>query len=374
MGAGGRVYEPAHAATQEGGRVLPVVTEASPRWARHVHEDRRAFLKIRSRVLSACRQFFASEHFVEVDVPALQVSPGNEAHLSAFSTELIGPDGSRSPLYLATSPEFAMKKLLAAGETRIFSLAHAYRNRERGPLHHPEFTMLEWYRANEDYSRLIEDCAGLLSDVAVAAGIDAFTYHGRIANAFAEPDVVSVADAFMEHALIDLPATLDAAGQGNRDLLARGAEPHGIRVTPDDTWSDIFSKVMSEAIEPKLGVGRATILIDYPACEAAWARTKADDQRFAERFELFVCGVELANAFGELTDPAEQRRRFETQSATRQRLYGESHPIDEDFLAALAKMPPACGIALGFDRLVMLASGAERIEQVLWAPVAGSRA
>jgi elongation factor P--(R)-beta-lysine ligase len=369
VAAGGRVYEPAHAGRQEGGRVLPVVTEVSPWWAPHVHEDRRAFLKIRSRVLSACRQFFASEHFVEVDVPALQVSPGNEAHLSAFATELIGPDASRTPLYLATSPEFAMKKLLAAGETRIFSVAHAYRNRERGPLHHPEFTMLEWYRAGEDYSRLIEDCAGLLSDVAVAAGIDTFSYRGRAANAFAEPDVISVADAFMEHALIDLTGSLDQTGQGDRDLLARGAEGHGIRVTSDDTWSDIFSKVMSQAVEPKLGVGRPAILIDYPACEAAWARTKADDPRFAERFELFVCGVELANAFGELTDPVEQRRRFAQQIATRQRVYDESYPIDEDFLAALEKMPSACGIAVGFDRLVMLAAGAERIEQVLWAPV-----
>ena len=350
------------------------MTEASPWWAAHVHDDRRPFLKVRTRLTAACRQFFAREHFVEVDVPALQVSPGNEAHLSAFATELVAADGARSPLYLATSPEFAMKKLLAAGETRIFTLAHAYRNRERGPLHHPEFTLLEWYRANEDYSRLVEDCAGLLSAAAIAAGVDTFGWRGRTMNAFAGPEIVSVADAFMEHALIDLPATLDEAGQGDRDLLARGAERHGIRVTPDDTWSDIFSKVVSEAIEPKLGLGRATILIDYPASEAAWARTKADDPRLAERFELFACGVELANAFGELTDPAEQRHRFEAQSAMRTRIYGESYPIDEDLLAALGTMPPACGIALGFDRLVMLASGAERIEQVLWAPVAGATA
>jgi lysyl-tRNA synthetase class 2 len=336
-----------------------------------VHEDRRPFLKVRSRVLAACRQFFGREHFTEVDVPALQVSPGNEAHLSAFATELIDPGGARTPLYLATSPEFAMKKLLAAGETRIFALAHAYRNRERGPLHHPEFTLLEWYRVGEDYSRLIEDCTGLVSEAAIAAGVDTFGYRGRTMNAFAEPEVISVTDAFMEHALIDLTATLDGAGEGDRDLLARGAERHGIRVTPDDTWSDIFSKVLSEAIEPKLGLGRATILIDYPASEAAWARVKADDPSLAERFELFACGVELANAFGELTDPAEQRRRLEAQIATRARLYGETYPIDEDFLAALGTMPPACGIALGFDRLVMLASGAERIEQVIWAPVPG---
>jgi lysyl-tRNA synthetase class 2 len=325
-------------------------------------------------VLAACRQFFAREHFTEVDVPALQVSPGNEAHLSAFATQLIAADASRMPLYLATSPEFAMKKLIAAGETRIFTACHAFRNGERGPLHHPEFTLLEWYRVGEGYSRLIEDCAGLLSEAAMAAGVDTFVYRGRTMHAFAEPEIVSVADAFMEHALIDLPATLNGGGQRDRDLLAREAERHGIRITADDTWSDIFSKVLSQAIEPKLGLGRPTILIDYPASEAAWARLKVDDPRFAERFELFACGIELANAFGELTDPAEQRRRFETQIATRTRLYGESYPIDEDFLAALAAMPPASGIALGFDRLVMLASRAERIEQVLWAPVAGGTA
>ncbi|GAC1340400.1 MAG: EF-P lysine aminoacylase EpmA [Beijerinckiaceae bacterium] len=374
-GRGPRVYEPPHAHRQEAAAVLPLrvrkpMTEASPWWAPHVHEDRRPFLKIRAKLLAACRLFFAREHFVEIEVPALQVSPGNEAHLSAFATELVGTDGARHPMYLATSPEFAMKKLLVAGEARIFTLARAYRNRERGALHHPEFTLLEWYRANEDYARLMEDCAGLLSEAAVAAGVDTFSFRGRTMDAFAEPEVVSVADAFMEHAHVDLFATMDASGHGDRDALARGAERHGIRIVADDTWSDVFSKILSDAVEPKLGFGRATILIDYPASEAALARPKAEDSRLAERFELFACGVELANGFGELTDPAEQRRRFEAQMQTRARVYGERYPIDEDFLVALAAMPPACGIALGFDRLVMLASGAERIEQVLWAPVA----
>ena len=176
---------------------------------------------------------------------------------------------------------------------------------------------------------------------------------------------MTVCEAFDRHANIDLAALL-----GDRDGLARAAARDGVSVAADDTWSDLFSKILSEKVEHRLGRGRATILTDYPVSEAALARPKPDDPRFAERFELYVCGVEIANGFGELTDPAEQRRRFVEASAARARLYGETCPIDEDFLDALAVMPPASGIALGFDRLVMLAAGATRIEQVLWTPVA----
>ena len=178
-------------------------------------------------------------------------------------------------------------------------------------------------------------------------------------------------DAFARHAGIDVMATLprDPQAYPSPDVLGLKAQAAGIRVTVDDTWSDIFSKILSERIEPQLGLGRATILTDYPASEAALARRKPSDPRFAERFELYVCGVELANAFGELTDPVEQRRRFEADMAEKERIYGERYPIDEDFLAALAAMPPASGAALGLDRLVMLATGAERIEDVIWTPM-----
>ena len=154
-----------------------------------------------------------------------------------------------------------------------------------------------------------------------------------------------------------------------RDALAAAATRAGIRIAPDDTWGDIFSRILVEKIEPAIGNGRATLLTEYPVTQAALARRSAIDPRVAERFELYACGVELANAFGELTDPAEQRRRFEAEMAEKQRLYGERYPVDEDFLAALAHMPPASGAALGFDRLVMLATGASHIEQVLWTPV-----
>ena len=337
----------------------------SPWWAPHLYADRRPFLIDRARVTAALRAWFAARDFVEAETAILQVSPGNEAHLHAFATDLIGGAGQRTPLYLHTSPEFAAKKLLAAGEPRLFTFARVFRNRERSPLHHPEFTMLEWYRANENYDVLIDDCAALLAAAAEAVGTTCFAFRGREADPFAPPERLTVAEAFARYAGIDLLATLD-----DRDALAIAAKGQGIRVAADDTWADIFSGVLVERIEPKLGIGRATILDEYPTSEAALARPAAHDPRVAERFELYVCGVEIANAFGELTDPAEQRRRFEAEMAEKERVHGERYPLDEDFLAALAQMPPASGIALGFDRLVMLATGAQRIEQVLWTPVA----
>ncbi|MDB5459321.1 MAG: Lysine--tRNA ligase [Caulobacteraceae bacterium] len=324
----------------------------------------------RGRIRSAVRGWFEARDFVEVEAAALQVSPGNEAHLHGFATEAIGPDGTRAPLYLHTSPELACKKLLAAGETRIFDMAKVWRNRERGPLHHPEFTMLEWYRAGEPYQTLMEDCGELLALAAEAAGARALQFRGREADPFAQAERVTLAEAFHRFAGIDLLATVGGDGQTDRDGLAAAATAAGIRVAGDDTWSDVFSRVLVEKVEPQLGMGRPTILCEYPVAEAALARPKPGDPRVAERFELYACGVELANAFGELTDAGEQRRRFEAEMAEKARVYGERYPIDEDFLAALEIMPPACGAALGFDRLVMLATGAQRIEQVLWVPVA----
>jgi lysyl-tRNA synthetase class 2 len=323
----------------------------------------------RNRIQAALRGFFAERDFVDVDTATLQTSPGNEAHLHAFATEAIGLDGSRTPLYLHTSPEFACKKLLAAGETRIACFAHVYRNRERGPLHHPEFTMLEWYRAGESYEALMKDCGEILGLAAETSGARALTWRGRETDPFRTPERLSVAEAFTRFAGIDLLASIDRSGETDRDHLAASLKAAGLRVAEDDTWADLFSRVIVEKVEPNLGFGRATILDEYPIAEAALARPTARDRRVAERFELYACGVELANAFGELTDSAEQRRRFETEMAEKMRVYGESYPVDEDFLAALGHMPEASGIALGFDRLVMLATGASRIDQVLWAPV-----
>jgi len=396
--------------------------QPSPWWDRQVHADRRPFLLARGRIVSALRGWFAAQGFVEVETCALQVSPGNETHLHAFATELIGPQGARQPLYLNTSPEFACKKLLTAGEERIFTFAPVFRNRERGALHHPAFTMLEWYRAGEPYERLMQDCAAILNVAADAAGAGMLRFGERTCDPRSACERLTVAEAFQRFADIDLRATLrpspsprlrgEGRGEGlrqapppayaaaphpriksgagsnplpmeewgegtsaaapDRAALAAAARAAGIRIAEDDTWGDIFSRLLVERIEPNLGNGRATLLAEYPAHLAALARPKPSDPRVAERFELYACGVELANAFGELTDVPLQRRRLEAEMAEKQRIYGERYPIDEDFLAALAGMPPASGAALGFDRLVMLATGATRIEQVIWTPVAGS--
>ena len=342
-----------------------------PWWHPDAHADRRPFLAARGRIKGALRRWFEAEGFAEVETAALQVSPGNETHLHAFATELIGTDGTRRPLYLATSPEFAAKKLLAAGEEKIFTFAPAFRNREQGPLHHPAFTMLEWYRAREPYERLMQDCGAILRIAAEAADAAHLQFRGRAADPKVAPERITVAEAFERWAGIDLLATVDEDA-GNAVALAAAANRTGIRTAPDDSWSDVFSRVLVARIEPALGNGRATILTEYPACSAALARRLASDPRVAERFELYVSGVELANAFGEQTDATEQRRRLEAEMAEKQRLYGERYPIDEDFLAALSLMPPASGAALGFDRLVMLATGAAHIEQVLWTPLAGA--
>jgi elongation factor P--(R)-beta-lysine ligase len=344
------------------------VPAASPFWAAHVHADRRPFLLARGRIIAALRQWFAAHDFVEVDTGALQVSPGNETHLHAFATMLVAPDGGASPRYLRTSPEFACKKLLAAGERRIVEFAKVFRNRERGALHQPEFAMLEWYRADEPYETLMADCAAIINAAAEAVGASAFSFRGCTADPFAVPERLTVADAFGRFAGIDILATF-RNGESDCDALAKAATAADVRVAADDTWGDVFSRVLVERIEGKLGIGRATILDEYPAEQAALARPSPQDPRVAERFELYLCGVELANGFGELTDVAEQRRRLEAEMAEKERRYGKRYPLDEDFLAAVAVMPQACGIALGLDRLVMLATGAERIDQVVWTPL-----
>lgn len=340
-------------------------------WTPVAHADRRPVLLARNRIQAAIRGWLADEGFTEVDTAALQISPGNEAHLHGFQTTAIGNDGQGRAMYLHTSPEFAMKKLLAAGETRIAAFAHVWRNRERGALHSPEFTMLEWYRVGQDYTVLMQDCAAFLRMAAEKAGAKLLRFRDRTCDPFAEPERLSVADGFARYAGIDLLASIRADGSTDLAALAPQVAGIGLRVADDDTWSNLVSRVLVAKVEPHLGHGRATILDRYPVAEAALARPAADDPRVAERFELYACGVELANGFGELTNPAEQRRRFGLEMDEKERVYGERYPLDEDFLSALALMPPASGIALGFDRLVMLATGAPRIDDVIWTPVAG---
>lgn len=339
-----------------------------PWWTPQNHADRRPLLVQRGRLKAAIRAHFEDQGFTEVECGALVASPGNETHLHAFETELLGSDGSNRRLYLHTSPEFAAKKLLAAGETRIFDFARVFRNRERGRLHAPEFTLLEWYRAREDYAVVIDDCLALIRLAAEEVETDRFRHREAQCDPRAGADRLTVAQAFTHFAGIDLLATLSASGEGDADALRIRARRGGVAVSDQDDWSDMFSKILTLRVEPRLGLERPCILYEYPVCEAALARVSARDPRVAERFELYACGVELANGFGELTDPAQQRVRFEKEMAKKEQVYGARYPLDEAFLTALAAMPPASGVALGFDRLVMLATGAPNIDAVLWTP------
>jgi len=315
-------------------------------------------LQARARLQAALRGWFAAEGFVEVETPILQVAPGAEVHLAGFSTAWKTPDGIERPRWLHSSPEFAMKKLLAGGVPELFQFARVFRNAEGSALHHPEFTMLEWYRAGVGYETIMADCAALLA----LTGAKELRWEDKVCDPAAAPERLTVAAAFERYAGVDLFATT-----GDAAKLSRLS---GVAMHDGDSWDDVFFRIMFDRIERRLGVGRPTILCEYPIAMAALARAKPGDPRVAERFELYACGVELANAFGELTDPAIQRARLKADMDEKERLYGVRWPVDEDFLAALDHGLPDCaGIALGFDRLAMLATGASHIEDVLWLPV-----
>ncbi len=341
-------------------------------WLPENFASRRDNLVKRQRIMAAVRGFFAERDFAEVETPCLQVSPGLEPHLRAFATRLDDAWGNPPvTLYLHTSPEFTMKKLLVAGVERLYQIARVFRNGERSHTHHPEFTMLEWYRAGGTVEQLMDDTEALVRACARAAEATHMVHGGRVCDPFLPWRRLSVAEAFFDYCDMDVLATAPDPWNPDRDLIAAEARRLDISVSEGDRWDDIFFKIMLDRIEPHLGFGVPVILHSYPVSMAALARPSPADGRVAERFEAYGCGVELCNAFGELTDAAEQRRRFQADMDLKQALYGERYPIDEDFLAALAAgMPESAGIALGLDRLVMLLCGAERLDQVLWAPVA----
>jgi lysyl-tRNA synthetase class 2 len=337
--------------------------DSLPWWSPEVHARRRTHLSARGAIKKAIRAWLESEGFTETECGQLQPSPGNEAHLHAFETSFVAENGASTPLYLHTSPEFAMKKLLAAGETRIFDFARAFRNRETGARHAPEFTMLEWYRANEGLDRVMADTARVARLAADIAGTGSLVWKGQTCDPSAKPEYLSLTDAFERHAGIALEAVLEDA-----PALADAARRAGVETGQGASWTDVFSAVMVTRIEPQLGQGRLTFLHRYPVREAALSRPAPDDPRFAERFELYACGVELANGYRELTDPRQLRARQTQEMDLKQSVYGLRYPLDEDFIAAVGAMPEASGVALGFDRLVMLATGARTISDVLWTP------
>ncbi len=332
-------------------------------WHKDVFSQKQQNLAMRSQITKAIRQFFDGAGFDEVETPILQICPVIDTHIRAFATELRGVDGNVIEIrYLHTSPEFDMKKLLVAGMTRIYQVASVFRNAEGSKRHRVEFKLLEWYRTNADYTDMMSDCEELLRACAKAVGVTAFKYKAFTCNPFADFERLSVVEAFARYAEIDLVACLE-----DKVLLRAHVTRLGLHSADDDEWDDLFFRVMDARIEPNLGMGAPTFLCDYPIAMASLSKPKENDPLFAERFELYVCGMELANAFSELTDADEQVRRYHIEMDEKERLYGERYPLDEDFVEVLREgMPPSGGIALGVDRLVMLACGVDDIKDVLW--------
>lgn len=334
----------------------------TPWWNPVLFARKTPYLEERARIFAEIRGFFNARGYLEVETPALQKAPCMEAHIRAFRTELYGPAGGEGEtFYLHTSPEFAMKKLLVAGLPKIYQLARVFRNNEGSSWHSPEFSMLEWYQAGMDYKEMMQETIDLVRHVAkgpLRAG-------GREADAHAAWETVTVVDALRKYADIDISGNL-----GDLEHLRAEAKRTGVYVSPHDDWENALLKIMMEKVEPNVGSPVPTIVYDYPVSMAALSRPKPEDPRFAERFEVYVCGIELANAFGELTDAKVQRERFLHDVALRKQVYGEEYPVDEDFLAALeAGLPASSGNALGLDRLVMLLTGASDISLVQAAPV-----
>jgi lysyl-tRNA synthetase class 2 len=331
------------------GMVLPV-------WHPESLADRLPFLQRRAALTRTVRGFFHDRAYQEVETPYAVSAPGEEVHLRPYATRRDHPDGTPENLWLHTSPEFAMKRLLVAGAGPIFQFARVWRNGEASALHAPEFTMLEWYRPGATMDGLIAETTDLLR-----AALPPVVRCRGITTDLSRFERLTVAEAFTRHAGVDLLAIGEDAA-----ALAAAA---GAKLRYGETWEDLFFRLLLERIEPVLGRQHPTFLTHWPAAQAALARRDPADPRVAERFELYVCGIELANAFVELTDPVEQRARFMADRRRRHAMHGPDWPLDEDFLAALQHgMPSSAGIAMGFDRMAMIAAGADRIGQVLWLP------
>jgi lysyl-tRNA synthetase class 2 len=291
---------------------------------------RRETLRARSAIINEIRRFFFEGGYLEVETPLRIPAPAPEAHIEAIPS-----DG----WFLHTSPELCMKRMLAAGYGRIFQICRCWRDGERGTLHLPEFTMLEWYRVAADYRSLMDECETLLRSLPRVLGQGCIVrYQGKEADLSGAWERLSVSEAFARY-----------GGMAMEEALAM----------------DLFDEIMVREIEPRLGIGQPTFIYDYPAERGALARRREDNPAVAERFELYICGLELANAFSELTDAEEQRARFALEAASRDSMLRTVYPLPEKFLDELGDMPPSAGIALGVDRLVMVLLDAATIDEVV---------
>lgn len=342
-------------------------------WDKEVFEKKINNLKTRSLIIDSIRTFFKQQDFFEVDTPILQVSPGIDTHIHVFKTTLKDPLGEETKdFYLHTSPEFAMKKLISTQTKemeKIFQITKVFRNENISKKHLPEFTMIEWYRVNASYIDLMKDCEDLIKTIASKLKIKKVKWENYECDLFKKWEKISVNEAFKKYANFDITDAIDNDENPSAKTIARFAKKLNISVSDNDTWQDIYYKIMLEKIEPNLGIEQPTFLYDYPINEAALSKKSKSNPRFAERFELYISNVEIANAFTELTNPEEQLNRFKKELKQKEEIYKYTIPIDYDFIKALSTMPETAGIALGIDRLIMLFCNAKDINDVSFTPI-----
>jgi len=353
----------------------------------HDHPEKLRTYLMREKVIDAIRLFFKKNDFNEVETPLLAQHPGMEPFLQPFVTQLDMANGQKRRAFLLTNPEYAMKKLLVAGLPRIFQICKCFRNGEGiSGQHNPEFTIMEWYRANADYQDIMRDCENLFrfilaqiqSDRPSSSGnqlssqtaerstadLGSITYHGNKYDLTSPWERLSAAEAFAKYADIDTETLLSP------DELLIKARQKGYTITPQTTWEEIFNQIFLNEVEPHLGQGKPTILYDYPTALASLAKKKASDPRFTERFEFYIAGMELGNAFSELTDPDEQEQRLLEEEKQRAQMGKTTYQHDSDFIDALrVGMPTSGGIGVGIDRIIMLFADAATIEETLFFPI-----
>lgn len=320
---------------------------------------------IREQVLRSICSFFDRQNFHEIEAPILIAHPPAESYLDVFETTLLDRNRKPTPAYLSTSPEVPLKKLMVAGLGDCYSLTKSFRNTETdSDRHNPEFTILEWYRVGAKYEQIMEDCEQLVLAIHENLGNRGdLVYQGHKVNLSAPWERLTVAAAFKKYSQVDFDEFLDLG------IARKIAVAKGYRVESHNTWEELYNQIFLNEIEPKLGFGRPTILYEFPAAMGALAKLKAQDPRFAERFEFYIAGLELGDCYSELTDPGEQEKRFEAELKELKRLGKTSYDYDHDFITALKVGLPDCsGIAVGVDRLVMLFANAKKISDTLFFP------
>ncbi|MFA7685372.1 MAG: EF-P lysine aminoacylase EpmA [Candidatus Gracilibacteria bacterium] len=316
----------------------------------------------RSYLFQKIREFFNENDFLEVETPIMNTIPGMEPHLTPFESDFTDPYGKKTPLYLNTSPELQMKKLLGNGFGNIYNITKVFRNGEvGGGRHNPEFTMLEWYRVNANYKELMEDCENLVVDLADSPTL---TFDGHIVDISKPWTKLTTNELFQKYCDIDLEQNKDF------ETFSKTAQNHQYNINGCNDWDDLFYKIFLNEIESKLGFDKPIFVYDYPASQAALSKKKPENPFWAERFELYIAGNEIANAYSELIDSKEQRSRLIEEQALRKKLAKPVFHIDEEFLTSLESITvPCAGIALGIDRLFMVLLNKKTIEEVLLFPL-----